>query len=72
MSSGHWTARTPRKLGIPGETLEKVAYRLLEPEDIKGKNIMVVGGGDSAIESAFLLGRSEQGHTFLPERISAG
>jgi thioredoxin reductase (NADPH) len=46
---------TPRKLGVPGETLEKVAYRLLEPEDIMGKNIMVVGGGDSAIESALLL-----------------
>jgi thioredoxin reductase (NADPH) len=46
---------TPRKLGIPGEMLEKVAYRLLEPEDISGKDIMVVGGGDSAIESALLL-----------------
>jgi thioredoxin reductase (NADPH) len=46
---------TPRKLGIPGETSEKVAYRLLEPEEIKGKNIIVVGGGDSAVESALLL-----------------
>jgi len=46
---------TPRKLGIPGEIMEKVAYRLLEPEDISGKDIMVVGGGDSAIESALLL-----------------
>ena len=46
---------TPRKLGVPGESLEKVAYRLLEPELIQGKNIMVVGGGDSAIESALLL-----------------
>jgi thioredoxin reductase (NADPH) len=46
---------TPRKLGVQGETLEKVAYRLLEPEDINGKDIMVVGGGDSAIESALLL-----------------
>ena len=46
---------TPRKLGVPGETLEKVAYRLLEAEEIHGKDIMVVGGGDSAIESALLL-----------------
>jgi len=46
---------TPRKLGIDGEMLEKVAYRLLEPEDIHNKNILVVGGGDSAIESALLL-----------------
>src|SRR5690606_11034928 len=34
---------------------EKVAYRLLEPEHIHGKKILVVGGGDSAIESAMLL-----------------
>ena len=46
---------TPRKLDIPGEISEKVAYRLLEPELISGKNILVVGGGDSAIESALLL-----------------
>lgn len=46
---------SPRKLNVPGENSEKVAYRLLEPEMIHGKNIMVVGGGDSAIESALLL-----------------
>lgn len=46
---------TPRTLNIPGEKTEKVAYRLLEPEIISNKNIIVVGGGDSAIESALLL-----------------
>jgi len=46
---------TPRKLNIPGEESQKVAYRLLEPEQIAGKKIIVVGGGDSAIESALLL-----------------
>jgi thioredoxin reductase/ferredoxin len=46
---------SPRKLNIPGEISTKVAYRLLEPEDISDQNILVVGGGDSAIESALLL-----------------
>ena len=51
---------SPRKLGIPGENTEKVAYRLLEPENIKDKRIVVVGGGDSAIESALLLCEENQ------------
>jgi thioredoxin reductase len=46
---------SPRKLDVPGEEKEKVSYRLLEPELIHDKNILVVGGGDSAIESALLL-----------------
>ncbi len=49
---------TPRKLNITGENKEKVAYRLLEPENITGKNIIVVGGGDSAIEAALSLSSS--------------
>lgn len=46
---------TPRKLGVEGEMSQKVAYRLLEPEQIKNKKVLVVGGGDSAVESALLL-----------------
>lgn len=46
---------SPRKLGVPGEGKEKVAYRLLEPELINEQNVLVVGGGDSAVESALLL-----------------
>ena len=46
---------TPRKLNIPGEMLEKVAYRLIEPEQVLNKKVMVIGGGDSAIEAALSL-----------------
>jgi thioredoxin reductase len=46
---------SPRKLGIKGEEKEKVYYRLLEPELIHNQDILVVGGGDSAVESALLL-----------------
>ena len=60
---------TPRKLNIPGEDMEKVAYRLLEPEEISGKNIIVVGGGDSAVESALLL--ADKNHVILSYRNEA-
>jgi thioredoxin reductase (NADPH) len=46
---------SPRKLGVPGEQKEKVYYRLLEPELVKNTKVLIVGGGDSAIESALLL-----------------
>jgi thioredoxin reductase len=46
---------SPRKLNVPGEDMPKVAYRLLEPERISGKKVIVIGGGDSAVESALLL-----------------
>jgi thioredoxin reductase len=46
---------SPRKLDVPGEEKEKVFYRLLEPELIHNQKVLVVGGGDSAIENALLL-----------------
>jgi len=60
---------TPRKLNIPGEDTEKVAYRLLEPEIISGKNIIVVGGGDSAVEAALSL--MDENHVTLSYRSDA-
>jgi thioredoxin reductase (NADPH) len=43
---------TPRKLDVPGEHMEKVLYRLVNPDQYEGMNVLVVGGGDSALEAA--------------------
>jgi len=43
---------TPRTLGVPGEDLPKVAYRLIDPEQYRDQHVLVVGGGDSALEAA--------------------
>jgi thioredoxin reductase (NADPH) len=46
---------SPRKLGVKGEDLPKVMYRLIEADHYVNKKILVVGGGDSAIEAAMGL-----------------
>jgi thioredoxin reductase/Pyruvate/2-oxoacid:ferredoxin oxidoreductase delta subunit len=46
---------TPRKLGVKGEELPKVMYRLIEADHYVNKKILVVGGGDSAVEAAMGL-----------------
>lgn len=43
---------TPRKLDVPGENLPKVVYRLIDPEQYRNQHVLVVGGGDSALEAA--------------------
>jgi thioredoxin reductase/NAD-dependent dihydropyrimidine dehydrogenase PreA subunit len=46
---------TPRKLGVPGEDLPKVVYSLIDPEQYRDKHVLVVGGGDSALEAAIAI-----------------
>jgi len=46
---------TPRKLGVPGEDSPKVAYSLIDPAQYKGQSVLVVGGGDSALEAALAV-----------------
>jgi len=50
---------TPRKLNVPGEEQNKVVYRLVDSEQYKGMHVLVVGGGDSALEAAHSLAEEE-------------
>lgn len=50
---------TPRKLEVPGEEQNKVVYRLVDSEQYKGMHVLVVGGGDSALEAAYSLADEE-------------
>ena len=43
---------TPRTLDVPGEDLPKVTYRLIDPSQYQDRRVLVVGGGDSALEAA--------------------
>lgn len=47
-----------RKLGIPGEGLDKVSNRLHDPSAYNGKRVLVIGGGDSALETAIAIAGS--------------
>ena len=48
---------TPRKLSVPGEDLPKVVYRLIDPEQYRNMHVLVVGGGDSALEAAITIAK---------------
>lgn len=61
-------AGTPRKLGVKGENLPKVMYRLLEADHYFNKNILVVGGGDSAVEAAMGLALQKGNNVTLSYR----
>lgn len=62
---------TPRKLAVPGEDLPKVVYRLVDPEQYRGKRVLVVGGGDSAIEAAVAIAGETGAHATLSYRGNA-
>ena len=59
---------TPRRLGVTGEDLAKVAYRLIEAETYENQDLLVVGGGDSAIEAALALSRLAKNRVTLSYR----
>ncbi|MDH4260288.1 MAG: NAD(P)-binding domain-containing protein [Gammaproteobacteria bacterium] len=63
---------TPRKLGVTGEDLPKVTYRLIEPEQYASQRVLVVGGGDSALEAAASIAEvAKTGSVILSHRGDA-
>ncbi len=59
---------TPRKLNVPGEDLAKVAYKLIDAEAFAGRRVLVVGGGDSAVEAAVGLAHQDDCEVTLSYR----
>jgi thioredoxin reductase/NAD-dependent dihydropyrimidine dehydrogenase PreA subunit len=62
---------TPRKLNVPGEETSKVVYRLIDPEQYKGRRVLVVGGGDSALEAAISIAEQKGSKVTLSYRSEA-
>ncbi|WP_455201708.1 NAD(P)-binding domain-containing protein [Kaarinaea lacus] len=62
---------TPRKLNVPGEQLTKVVYRLADPEQYRNQKVLVVGGGDSALEAAASIAEEPGTQVILSYRSGA-
>ena len=62
---------SPRKLGVPGEELDKVTYRLIDPEQYEGCRVLVVGGGDSALEAAIQIANETDAEVALSYRAES-
>jgi thioredoxin reductase (NADPH) len=58
----------PRKLDVPGEDLPKVAYSLTDATQYQGKDVLVVGGGNSAVEAATELSQQSDVNVTLIHR----
>lgn len=65
------TRGSPNKLGVPGEELPKVAYGLIDANSYQDSDVLVVGGGDSAIEAALALAEQGTNRVTLSYRKSA-
>jgi thioredoxin reductase/ferredoxin len=62
---------TPRTLGVDGEDQTKVVYRLVDAEQYRGRHVLVVGGGDSALEAAGAVAEQPGATVTLSHRSAA-
>jgi thioredoxin reductase (NADPH) len=62
---------SPNKLGVLGEEMSKVVYRVTDPAQYRGQRVLVVGGGNSAIEAALAVAAEPGAHVTLSYRNEA-
>ena len=62
---------SPRRLGVDGEDLPKVVYRMIDPQQYIGRRVLIIGGGDSALEAAATLAEETNASVTLAYRGNA-